>query len=268
MFRFLRSKRYQNNPLHEAILSGRSEEIRALSRKEFLSQKNRLGLTPIELSKFFNSYHLFSPVLSLPKIEKNGELFRYSQEEFEKYIGVTYLHHLEFQSIHALAWVRNECKKGLKKNLITTEQKWLGSYYEEEIAQQREPPVFLRWINAEIGWGVFADKEITPKTFIGEYTGFFRKKKIRLDKKNSYCFEYMIGETQETPFTIDAQDKGNFTRFINHSSLGNVDPMIIYSGGIMRVILYANQKIPKGAQITYDYGPDYWAKRESPDPVK
>ncbi|HSW72181.1 MAG TPA: SET domain-containing protein-lysine N-methyltransferase [Chlamydiales bacterium] len=201
---------------------------------------------------------------SIPKVEKNGKVYQYSPEEFEEALGVTYLHGLEFQKMSILAWIQKECQKALKKNLITMQQKWLGSYYEDEILTPKDPPIILKWIDQDIGWGVFAEKDLTPKTYIGEYTGFLRKKKNRLDKKNSYCFEYMIGETKETNFTIDAQDKGNFTRFINHSPTGNADPMIIYSGGIMRVIIYANQKIPKGAQITYDYGPDYWAKRESP----
>ncbi len=178
---------------------------------------------------------------------------------------MSYRRTLEIAQFSILTWIVKKCRKAVEENVITMQQKWLGNYYQKELSSEFLKPILIRWIDSDIGWGVFAQKAFKPKEYIGEYTGVLRKKKNRLDRKNSYCFEYMIGESQTTPYTIDAQDKGNFTRFINHSDKGNCDPMIVFSGGIMRVILYANRKIAKDEQITYDYGPTYWAKREKPN---
>ncbi len=269
MFWQKRAKKFCNNPLHEAVLDDdRSSLEKHLSRKEWLSETNGLGFTPVQLAYYLQRSSLIpllSPVsFSLPPVEKEGKTFQYSSEEFEKHLGVRYLHHLSFQNFSSLAWVVKKCRKALKEEVITTEQKWLGSYYQKELLSHTLPEITVRWINADIGWGVFSKKDLKTRDFIGEYTGYFRRKKKRRDQKNSYCFEYLIGETEETPYTIDAQDQGNFTRFINHEEGGNADPMLIFSEGMMKVILYANKPISKGSQITYDYGPDYWAKRESP----
>jgi SET domain-containing protein len=63
---------------------------------------------------------------------------------------------------------------------------------------------------------------------------------------------------------IDAEEKGNFTRFINHSDEPNLTSRWIVVDGIYHVILFANQLIPKGTQLTYDYGPNYWSQRPGP----
>ncbi len=179
-------------------------------------------------------------------------------------LGIIYLPRLHFANRRTEKWVEKRCKKALKYQEITSEQKWLGVYYEKELSASDFPPIEIRWIDNRIGWGVFAKRNFAFRDFIGEYTGLLRRKNRRKDEKNSYCFEYFIGDSIETPFTIDASDQGNFTRFINHHPQGNLDPMLIFSHGIMRVILYANQPIQKGEEMTYNYGSDYWAKRERP----
>jgi uncharacterized protein len=270
LFKPYKAKKYFNNPLHIAAIEGDSAAFQKTAANEaYLKEKNSLGLTPKELSQFFNHSSLFSHgSLPMPEVEKEGKTMRYTKEEFEKHLGVTYLHQLEFSSFSTLAWIFQKCDKAGKQNLITTEQKWLGAYYAKELEDAFLPQIVIKWIDNDVGYGIFAKKNFKAKDFIGEYTGVLRKKKRRADFKNSYCFEYLIGETIDTPYTIDAQDKGNFTRFINHSNEGNCDPMIIFAGGIMRVIIYANKDIPKGSQITYDYGPDYWAKREKPQDME
>lgn len=262
----------QNNPLHEAVLENDAAKFQEhVQKRELFSQTNAMGFTPLDLAKCFNRSHFFSSLsqkCTIPPFEKDGQVFHFSEKELEDNLGITYLHHVEFYHLSALQWVVKRCQRALQEKSITKEQKWLGSYFQKEISSLYVPPLVIRWIDSTIGWGVFAGKTFTSKDYIGEYVGYFRKRKKRIDQKNSYCFEYFIGESEETPFTIDAKDKGNFTRFINHSSKPNCDPMMIYSGGIMRVIIYANQTIPKGTQLTYDYGPDYWAKREAPNSIE
>ena len=88
-----------------------------------------------------------------------------------------------------------------------------------------------------------------------------------LDKKDralwvSRSFEYLIG--WNSAYTIDAKHKGNITRFINHSYEPNLEPLGVFSRGVMHIILRTKKWIKKGQQITYDYGPQYWKKREKP----
>jgi len=263
-----RSKKQRNNPLHQAVLDDDREAFAKLfANKKYLGEKNGWGLTPWDLVKCFHRHHFFSffgQKAVIPPFEKEGRVIHYTEGEFFQTFGISYLHHLEFAKPAVLEWVIWHCKRALQEGMITREQKWLGSYYQKELSSFYAPPVMVKWIDSSIGWGVFAAKDLAAKDYIGEYTGYLRKRKKRLDQKNSYCFEYLIGESEDTPFTIDAQDRGNFCRFVNHSDKANCDPMLIFSEGIMRVILYANKPISKGEQIAYDYGPDYWAKREKP----
>lgn len=213
----------------------------------------------------FETFKKFYPTdLTVPEIHKEGIVIGRKKEDYQRIFQITYVHSLQFEKSIYFKKIYRSCEKALKRKEITPEQQWLGIYYKEEILQAKKPSVVVRFIEEDIGYGVFCLQDIKRGDFIGEYVGLLRKRRKRKDQKNSYCFEYLIGETQKTPFTIDAQDMGNFTRFMNHSFSGNCDPMLIFHGGIMKVILYANQDIQKGSQITYHYGPDYWEEREDP----
>ena len=119
-------------------------------------------------------------------------------------------------------------------------------------------------INDQKGYGLVSLKTILEGEFIGEYTGIVRRHKRSLDKKNSYCFEYHIKDKKRSLFTIDAKLYGNIIRFVNHSAAPNITSYGAYSKGLLHVILVANTKIEKGEELTYDYGPIYWNKRDRP----
>ena len=121
----------------------------------------------------------------------------------------------------------------------------------------------LKWISPIKEFGLVANKDLRMNAYIGEYTGVVRHFNKIKDQKNPYCFEYSLGEMR-THFTIDAREKGNLMRFINHSSSPNISPVFIYAGGVIHVIFRASRIIHKDEEITYDYGPYYWAQRETP----
>ena len=58
--------------------------------------------------------------------------------------------------------------------------------------------------------------------------------------------------------------KGNFTRFLNHSFKPNVSSRGMVIDNLYHVIFFANKKIEKDEQLTYDYGPTYWNTRPYP----
>lgn len=261
--------REKNNLLHLAVICNEIEFVKyLLNEEELKNQKNKLGYTPLELAKLLGRYEIvrfFEPCKQrIFKVEKNNKYYEFSIEQFEKYFGIHFLPTIQFNNIAILEWVVKRCNKALKKKDIPKEQKWNGSYYAKEIDEGFMPDVTIKWIDSSMGFGLFANKKIKKKAFIGEYSGLLRKYSHRQDNKNAYCFEYLIADQFDTPFIIDAKDQGNHARFINHHDDGNLTPISVYHQNIMRVILQANQDIPAGEQLCYCYGPEYWAKREQP----
>ena len=47
------------------------------------------------------------------------------------------------------------------------------------------------------------------------------------------------------------------TRYMNHSTVPNVRPMVCNHFGCRRVVFYTLAGVKKGAELTYDYGNEY-----------
>lgn len=159
--------------------------------------------------------------------------------------------------------IQKKTKKLKEKNELSKQQIWLGTFYEKEIKEAFSPPLYLKWINEEIGYGVFAHQKLKKMDFIGEYTGVVRKRERR-DRKNPYCFEYLLAPGHKSCYTVDARDIGGLSRFINHSSEPNLMSALATIEGISHIILYAKREIQKDEQLFYDYGVDYWSCRKGP----
>jgi uncharacterized protein len=201
--------------------------------------------------------------MSIIRVDVNHFMIKeYTPEQFKNAFGVEYLSHLEFKQEKILKKIQKRVKRADERGDIETRQRWLGAFYAEEIRKGRVPDLVIEWINAEIGYGVFAGSAIPKGTYIGEYTGIVRKRRFFSDKKNGYCFEYNIGDGLKSPFVIDAQPKGNHTRFINHGDSPNLEPACVICDGLMHIVLFAIEPISKGTQLSYDYGEDYWSKRQ------
>lgn len=193
--------------------------------------------------------------------EKEGQVL--SLEEFEKINGAQWKTKLEFESPEILSDLLRRGEKLYEKGELTLEQIWLGKYFKKEIFSAESPSVTLRYINPQLGWGVFAAQNIKKMQFIAEYVGKVRKRK-KEDEKNAYCFEYVVTPGIQTPYTIDASEQGSLARYINHSDHPNLEASLATFEHLSHVILYAKEPIAKGTQLCYDYGPDYWSKRKAP----
>lgn len=174
--------------------------------------------------------------------------------------GLTYLPRLEFDT-GLQPIIEAKCKVAHEKGELDIGIKWLGSYYGKEYDEDALIPLYIEKIGKHVGYGVFAEEEIAPFTYIGEYTGILRKKKAFFHKSNDYCFGYEIGIGKKTRFYIDAEKAGNITRFINHSEHANLEPLALYRDGVIHIMLRTTGRIKKGEQLVYDYGSDYWKKR-------
>jgi uncharacterized protein len=177
--------------------------------------------------------------------------------EFEKLMAITYLPALELESDE----VRSLCTRALLRAKIEVRQKWFGHFYAKEMERAAFPDVLVKWIDPTLGYGLFAEVEIPARTFVGEYTGMVRRR-LKSDRTNNYCFDYAVIPGKKGPFIIDAKEKGNLSRFVNHSSEGNLEPLSLFHGGIVHIVLHTRRKVRAGEQLCYDYGEEYWKKKE------
>jgi|GEM_PF-1025918 len=196
-------------------------------------------------------------------VEKNEKISVLSPSEMEALFQIIYLPCIQFQKSKEFISLYRKTEKYHKKGLLEQRQLWLGSYFRKEIQFPSIPPIRLRWIDDKIGWGVFAEQDLSSMQYIGEYAGIVRRKK-RADSKNAYCFQYSLISGESSHYTIDALNHGGIVRFINHSSRPNLMSALATHQNFSHIVIFAARPIKKGEQLCYDYGPDYWKRRLPP----
>ena len=140
----------------------------------------------------------------------------------------------------------------------------------------------LAYVNSEVNLGVFLKPEvdsIETGTFIGIYAG--RQELVRADPgfTSPYGCEIAQGisltkgqlkHVVGTSDTLDSNEKysiqinafeiGNFTRFINHSTLRpNIKALLsCFPDGRLEILFFAFKKIQPGEQLLLNYGELTW----------
>jgi len=245
------------NILHLAVLA----DVEFLPQelvldRSLLIRRNVYGQNPLEVSQFLRKGRSL-----FPRWLKENTLFHQQPgilaDECEP-LNLLFLSSPIFENTQIFSQILASSFKAKKKDQIPPEKTWMGIYFDKEIQSGMHPQVSIRFIDDEVGFGVFAAQRIPSCSYVGEYTGMIqeRKKKHLVDKR--YCVRYTVWEMGRRNFVIDAEKMGNFTRFINHSVNPNLSLQSVYWRGMPRMIFIALKEIEEGTQFTFDYGTFFW----------
>lgn len=244
--------------LHLAVLDARLDVMAALSQDPSLkTRQDTFGLSPIDVAQLLDRkdcLQLLQPLADLSP-----------QPTLPPLKDFTYLSRPLFENKETFENVLNLVGRAKKEDKIPAEKIWMGVYFDKELRKGIHPLVSVRLVDAEVGFGVFAEKKIPACTFVGEYTGVVQERLPKELKEKCYCLRYPMWEGKRN-FAVDGENRGNFTRFINHSLKPNLCLQSIYWRGIPRMIFVALKEIREGGQLTFDYGPLFW--KESPQSPK
>jgi uncharacterized protein len=171
---------------------------------------------------------------------------------------------IAFENAEDEAEIRARGSAKFKSGLVNKKSLLLGKKFKQQIESSYIPPVSVRWINDDVGYGLFAEENIKKGSYVGEYTGVVRRNDRRyFEPLNNYCYEYPVDDEVGRSFVIDATN-GCLTRFINHSFAPNLQPLYAFYDDFYHLIFLAMKPIRKGTQLSYDYGRSYWYMRDPP----
>jgi hypothetical protein len=242
--------------LHLAVLDNRLDVVQILKRDSSLKAKrDRYGLSAIELARLLDRKECLQLLQPLSEVAAFPDLPPLS--------GFQYLSYPIFETKEGLEQVIAQTAKAKLEDKIPAEKIWMGIYFDKELSRGIHPPISIRYIDPEVGYGVFSEKKIPSCTYAGEFTGTVQERKPKELKDKYHCLRYAAWEGRKN-FCIDAEQKGNFTRFINHSAKPNLGLQSIYWRGIPRMIFVTLKEIRAGAQLTFDYGPFFWKEFSKP----
>jgi hypothetical protein len=255
-----------NTLFHYAVMDNHLQSAQILLKYDpDLTRRNHDHFTCMELAQFLDRKQILSLLeasFTPPNLEviqsdrKSTVLSESSCFRFE------YVSYLVFNSSHLFNRVVKKVKKYPLNSRISVERKWLGALYKPYLNGCFTPRLSIQFIDSKMGHGLFAGQVFKAGEFIGEYTGEVKRSLFFKSLSNPYVGEYALGGRDPVRFVIDARNKGNYTRFINHSDCPNASAITVIAGGLLHVVLFAEKKIGLNEEITFDYGPNYWKKRK------
>jgi histone-lysine N-methyltransferase SETD1 len=106
------------------------------------------------------------------------------------------------------------------------------------------------------GWGLFAMEPIRKNEMVIEYVGEIIRQPVadireaayeNVGMKSSYLFRL------DELYIVDATASGYLARFMNHSCGPNCTAQVIELGDRKKIVVYAQEDLAPGQEITYDY---------------
>lgn len=243
--------------LHLAVIADLKEFPTELANdKQLCSKRNLYGLTAIDFSQYLDRGKFFaSQAYPFENCYKDNHLISFKDSQSEQnFKNFSYLKTPIFLNHSEMYLILSTIHKSKQKDLIPTENTWMGIYFDREIQHGSHPPVSIGYVDDEVGFGVYAAQRIAVCSYVGEYTGEILEKKNQKVLDLKYYIPYAVCGLRKKNFIISAHRKGNFTRYINHSCDPNLSLQAVYWRGIPRMVFIAIKEIPEGTQLTFDYG--------------
>lgn len=197
-----------------------------------------------------------SDVSFVSKPEFAHEVFRENNKKIFKDLGVEYL-----RNTVVINPIINEVDVKHSEQYLKAPNYYdeLEKKYGALIPKGYVAPSTVRFIDDEIGYGLFAEADIEKDQLVGEYTGRIIDTKNLKDSK--YSWDYPIRHNKRgnpVKNSLDAWDAGNELRFVNHDDKPNAEVRMMPQGGLWHVTYIATRPIKKGDQILTSYGQKYW----------
>lgn len=255
-------------PLHRAVLMDDFAAIKLLSAyPEELHKQNQLGFNAKEIARYLGKKTALE--IMQPCSRKSIRVWRrgtsypkmMDETEFRNFFFIDYLPYQRFSNYEAFRQVIKNCPWTLSYSFWGRENRELAVRYRSELDQAAIAETTIQWVNDELGYGLFAASDLPANSYIGEFTGNVRALYRTHPDANAYCFHYPTRLWSWQYTVIDAQKKGNETRFINHSDQPNLEPLCVCDRNLLHIIFVCKTDIKSGSQLTYNYGADFWRRR-------
>ena len=140
----------------------------------------------------------------------------------------------------------------------------LTKQYSDPVRKCRIVSSSVRFLDASLGRGLFAEANVDQGEFIGEYAGMVKYaspcRPIK-DGLGGYETDYTWTYPERKglrSLEVNGRLRGNETRFINHSFTSNCHMEHTLVDGFWVLFLLARRPISRGEQFTVDYGEEYW----------
>ena len=142
----------------------------------------------------------------------------------------------------------------------------LTGLYSSFIREEKMAPVSIRFISEDVGYGLFAEEDLEPGTFIGEYSGLvqegFETPPDETGKgayETDYTWDYPDAWYEDILFEINGLKQGNELRYVNHSFEPNLAVEHTLLDNRWVIFFLTENFIKADTQLTADYGEEYWS---------
>lgn len=169
-----------------------------------------------------------------------------------------------FESPSTISWVIAYLRCLFRWHFFQDSCLWYAAHFKDYLNQPPLPHFLVHYIDNTLGYGVMTERRINVGEYVGEYVGDINLRHIFSPRRDTtYIIDYPIPMPPGYRWSIDAKLRGNFTRFINHSSDANCKVEVAYDGYIFRLLILAKKKIRPGEELRLNYGKDYWRHRSA-----
>lgn len=257
-----------STPLHEAVIKNDASTLETLAAD--LGDVNVVdenGFTPLEMACLLGRGKCAETLGGIApefKVLKPCQyiLEKFSADELLLEMGVAYVPTLRFGSYDHLLQTIHELPISYAMDAIGKEMTELGSQYRDAIFRGEVANISIVWINEILEYGAICNRHIQPGEFIGTYGGDLRQIVRGRPWLNEYCVHYPTKWASLNYHVLDARFYGNAMRFVNHSDEPNLAARWVIDRGLMHLLFFAKEFIPRGSQLTVDYGADFWTERK------